>query len=90
MLAYGVLHGFAVYVIFVFLQSVISEDGRLQRFVHGFCCVQSSSLRCVRSSDGANKIFSRPSIALKPMQLFETRISDLFFLTCPDGGVGSC
>lgn len=83
MLAYGVLHGSAVYVIFVFLQSVISEDGRLQRFVHGFCCVQSSSLGCVRSSDSANKIFSRPSIALKPMQLLETRISDLFFSHLP-------
>lgn len=47
-LAFGILHGFAAHVIFVFLQSVISEDGRLHRFVRGVCSVQSSSLRCVR------------------------------------------
>lgn len=72
------LHGFAVYIIFMFLQSMISEDGRLHRFVCHLCCVLSSSLRCVQTPLTANKVFSRPTIALKPLQLSETRSSGVF------------
>lgn len=84
MLACGILQGFAVHVIFVLLQRVISEDGRLHRFVRGVCSVQSSSLRCVRCLwQGRHSIFQAKYSAAASAVVWNEDLWFLFFFLVP-------